>query len=88
MSTQIAIRIPTEDLAALDEAVTDGRFPSRAAAVREALTLLLREDRRRAIEAADRRGYGSLPQEDWVGETGLAAFASLVAAEERNEDPL
>ena len=88
MTQQIAIRIPNEDLMALDEAVTAGRFPSRAAALREALTRLLRDERRREIEEADRRGYGAQPQEDWVGEAGLAAFAALVAAEEQDEEPL
>ena len=88
MSAQIAIRIPDDDLSALDVAVADGRFPSRAAALREALTRLLRDERRHAIEEADRGGYGALPQEEWVGEAGLAAFAALVAAEERDEGPL
>ncbi|HEX6723835.1 MAG TPA: ribbon-helix-helix domain-containing protein [Gaiella sp.] len=88
MSHQIAIRIPDEDLRALDEAVARGRFPNRASAVREALTALLLAERRRAIEEADRRGYGAAPQEEWVGESGLAAFAALVATEERGEEPL
>lgn len=73
---------------ALDDAVARGRFPNRAAAVREALSRLLRDERRRSIEEADRRGYGALPQEEWVGEAGLAAFAALVEAEERHEEPL
>jgi len=88
MSSQIAVRIPDDDLAALDDAVADGRFPNRAAAVREALSRLLRDERRRSIEEADRRGYGAAPQEEWVGEAGLTAFAALVAAEERDEEPL
>ena len=88
MSQQIAIRIPEADIAALDEAVAGGRFPSRAAALREALRLLLREERRREVEEADRRGYGAQPQDEWVGEAGLTAFAALVAAEERDEAPL
>jgi len=52
------------------------------------LALLLREERHREIERADRRGYGAQPQEEWVGEVGLAAFAALVAAEERDDEPL
>jgi Arc/MetJ-type ribon-helix-helix transcriptional regulator len=88
MSEQIAIRIPDADLAALDDAIARGRFPSRAAAVRVALTDLLREQRRRDVEEADRRGYGEAPQEEWVGEVGLTAFAALVDAEERDEEPL
>jgi len=88
MAHQIAVRIPDEDLRALDEAISHGRFPNRASAVREALTRLLQAERRRAIEDADRRGYGDAPQEEWVGETGLAAFAALVTTEERGEEPL
>jgi len=88
MSQQIAIRIPDADLHALDQAIAHGRFPNRATAVREALTRLLRDERRRAVDEADRRGYGAAPQEDWVGEVGLAAFASLVEAEEQGEKPL
>ena len=88
MSQQIAIRIPGDDLAALDEAIARGTFPNRAAAVREALSRLLRSERERAIDEAYRRGYGAEPQEEWVGEVGLAAFAALVEAEERGEEPL
>ncbi len=56
--------------------------------MREALSCLLRAERHREIEEAERRGYGAEPQEEWVGETGLAAFAALVATEERGEEPL
>lgn len=88
MSGQIAIRIPDEDLAALDDIVARGTFPNRAVAVREALTRLLRSEARRSIDESYRRGYGAYPQEEWVGAAGLAAFASLVQAEEAGEDPL
>ncbi len=88
MSRQIAVRIPEADLEALDDAIAHGRFPNRVAAIREGLARLLRDERRRSIEDADRRGYGAAPQEEWVGEIGLAAFASLVAAEEKGEEPL
>lgn len=88
MSIQIAVRIPEEDLSALDEAIARGRFPNRAAAVREGLEQLLREEREREIDEAYRRGYGEQPQEEWVGETGLAAFAAFVASEETRAEPL
>jgi hypothetical protein len=52
------------------------------------LKLLLRAEREREIEEADRRGYGEHPQEEWVGEAGLAAFAALVEAEEKDAEPL
>lgn len=88
MSQQIAIRIPDDDLEALDAAIAHGRFPNRAAAVREALSRLLRDERRASIEEADRRGYGATPQEEWAGQVGLAAFASFVEVEEKDEEPL
>ena len=73
---------------ALDDAVARGRFPNRAAAVRRGLELLLREERGREIEEAYRRGYGEHPQEEWVGKVGLAAMAELIAAEEKDVEPL
>ena len=88
MSQQIAIRLPEEDVSALDEVIARGRFPNRAAALREGLERLLREEREREIEEAYRRGYGAQPQEEWIGEVGLAAFAELIAAEEREAEPL
>jgi Arc/MetJ-type ribon-helix-helix transcriptional regulator len=88
MSQQIAIRLPDDDVSALDEAIARGRFPSRAAALREGLDRLLREEREREIEEAYRRGYGDQPQEEWVGEAGLASFAAFVAAEEKDDEPL
>ena len=88
MSVQIAIRIPNEDVAALDAMIARGAFPTRAAAVREALVRLLQREAQREIDEAYRRGYGIHPQEKWVGDVGLAAFASLVEAEEAGEEPL
>ena len=88
MSEQVAVRLPEVALAALDEAIARGSFPSRAAALREGLDRLLREERERQIEAAYRRGYRAFPQEEWVGEAGLAAFAAFVAAEEADSEPL
>ncbi|PZS33785.1 MAG: hypothetical protein DLM61_04575, partial [Pseudonocardiales bacterium] len=70
MSTQIAVRIPEGDLAALDDAVRAGRFASRAAAVREGLTRLLREERDREIAESYRRAYSKHPEEEWFGKVG------------------
>ena len=88
MSLQIAVRLSDRDTAALDSAVARGRFPSRAAALRRGLDLVLREEREREIEAAYRRGYGEQPQEEWIGEVGLVAMAELIAAEEKGAEPL
>jgi Arc/MetJ-type ribon-helix-helix transcriptional regulator len=88
MTIQIPVRIPDEDLAELDAAIARGSFPNRSAALRAALDLLLREERERAIDDAYRRGYGAHPQEDWIGEAGLALFEALVTAEESGAEPL
>lgn len=72
----------------LDEAVAKGRFANRSEAMREALAMLLKEEREREIEEAYRRGYTEQPQEEWIGELGLALFAAWAEAEERDEDPL
>jgi Arc/MetJ-type ribon-helix-helix transcriptional regulator len=88
MTKQIPLRISERDLSALDSVVASGRFPSRSAALRAGLDLLLREEHRRAIDEAYRRGYERTPQEEWVGDAGLAAFAAFVAAEEDDKEPL
>lgn len=88
MTVQIPVRISDRDAAELDAAVKRGRFATRSDAVRAGIELLLREERERAIDEAYRRGYGMKPQEEWVGEAGLAAFAAFVAAEEAGEEPL
>ncbi len=88
MTIQIPVRIAEEDVSELDAAIARGHYPSRSAALRAALTLLLRAEREREIEESYRRGYGEHPQEEWIGEVGLAAFAALVEAEEKGSDPL
>jgi Arc/MetJ-type ribon-helix-helix transcriptional regulator len=88
MTIQVPVRLTERDAAALDEAVARGRFRSRSDALRLGLQLLLREERERELYEAYRRGYGADPQEEWVGEVGLAAFAALVEAEEKDQEPL
>jgi Arc/MetJ-type ribon-helix-helix transcriptional regulator len=64
------------DLAALDRAIAAGQFAGRSAALREGVAYLLREEREREIVESYRRGYGRYPQEEWIGEYGLAALAA------------
>jgi len=78
MSTQIAVRIPSEDLAQVDVAVAKGRFPNRAAAVRAAVEAFVRAEREREIAEEYRQAYGAKPQEEWIGEVGLTLGAGLV----------
>ena len=68
-------------MAALDRAVAAGSFTSRSDALRAGLARVLREEREREIDEAYRRGYGEHPQEEWIGEFGLAALAAFFEAE-------
>ena len=68
-------------MAALDAVVASGRFANRSDVLRAGLAWVLGEERDREIEAAYRRGYGAQPQEEWVGEVGLAGLEALNRAE-------
>jgi len=83
MSVQIAVRIPERDLKAIDEAVGAGRFASRAAAVREAVSRLLGEEREREIAESYRRGYSEHPEDERMGEAGLALMAEADIAQRK-----
>jgi Arc/MetJ-type ribon-helix-helix transcriptional regulator len=81
MTNQVPVRLTDEDLAAIDRAVASGRFANRSDALRAGVKAILREEREREIEEADRRGYGEHPQEEWIGQVGLAAFEAWHRAE-------
>ncbi len=81
MTVQVPIRLTEEDAAARDSLVSQGRFATRSDALRAGLARLLRDERERAIDEAYRRGYGEHPQEEWVGEVGLAGLAAFDRAE-------
>lgn len=57
--------------------VANGRFANRSEALRAGLAHLVHEERERAIDEAYRRGYGEYPQEDWIGQVGLAGLAAF-----------
>lgn len=84
MTVQVPVRLTEEDVAALDAAVAAGRFESRSDALRAGLARVLREERDREIADAYRRGYGEHPQEEWIGEAGLAALTAFDRAEGGN----
>jgi Arc/MetJ-type ribon-helix-helix transcriptional regulator len=88
MTVQVPVRLTEEDVSRLDAAVASGRYRSRSDALRRGLELVLREERDREIEESYRRGYGKYPQEEWIGEVGLALLAQRVAEEEAGQDPL
>ncbi len=81
MTNQVPVRLTDEDLAAIDRAVSAGRFANRSDALRAGVKAILREEREREIEEAYRRGYGEHPQEEWIGQVGLAAFEAWHRAE-------
>ena len=62
--TQIAVRLDEDDVARLDDMVSEGRFDSRAEAVRAAVRGMLDAERRRAAGEAIAAGYRRVPQSD------------------------
>jgi Arc/MetJ-type ribon-helix-helix transcriptional regulator len=81
MTIQVPVRLTETDVAALDAVIATGRFASRSEALRAGLERVLREARENEIDAAYRRGYGAAPQDEWVGELGLAGLESFSRAE-------
>jgi len=77
MTTQVPVRLTEQDLAVLDSLIEDGRYANRSDVLRAGLARLAREERENAIESAYARGYGEQPQEEWVGEVGLAGLAAF-----------
>ena len=83
MSVQIAVRLADDELERLDAAVARGAFASRAEAVRAGLARVLGEEREAQIEQAYRRAYAATPDDDKVGEVGLALGAQMLADDDR-----
>lgn len=79
--TQIAFQVSNDDLRALDEAVPD-EFPSRAAALRAALSEWLERRRQAAIDRALEEGYADVPEDaEMVRGLTSAATDALAAAD-------
>ena len=81
MTTQVPVRLTDADLAALDAAVARGRFANRSEALRAGLDRILYEERQREIDETYATAYAKHPQEEWVGELGLAGLAAFDKAE-------
>ncbi len=78
MSTQIAVKIPEEILARLDEMVALGLFQNRSAAVRQALETLLVAHKRRAVDRAFRDAFQYNPEtDDEMKETRRLAIEAI-----------
>jgi Arc/MetJ-type ribon-helix-helix transcriptional regulator len=78
MSDQIAVRIPDELAEALEELVSEGRFETKAAAIRSALQSLVDQERRRKVGELIADGYRRIPQdEDELESARRAAIRSI-----------
>ena len=77
MSEQIAVRIPDELAESLADLVAEGRFETRADAVRTALETLVEAERRRRVGALIADGYRAIPQDDEVAAATRAAIRSI-----------
>lgn len=84
MSVQIAVRVPDRDLDALDAAVRDGRFESRASAIREGLARVLADALEHKIADQYRRAYGRHPQDPELGEAAAELMAEALETEEKS----
>jgi Arc/MetJ-type ribon-helix-helix transcriptional regulator len=81
MKTQVSVRLTDSDLAALDSAIAHGRFSNRSEALRAGLNRILYEERQREIDETYAAAYAKHPQEEWLGDFGLAGLAAFDTAE-------
>lgn len=82
MTTQIAVKLDDPVVVRLDDLVAQGRFASRSAAVREALDLILDDDRRQRIDRAFADAFARVPDTDEE-----LATARRLAIESIEEEP-
>lgn len=82
MSTeQIAVRVPTDLLAMLDDLVSDGVFKSRAAAVRAGIEAVTDAERRRLIDRTVIEGYRRQPPTELDDNAALDALRRTIQQE-------
>ena len=78
-STQVSIRLPATDTAAIDELVKAGEYPNRTALVAAAIRRLLDDARERLVAEQYRRAYGDQHEladdEAWVLEAGRQSLS-------------
>lgn len=80
-SEQIAVRLESDLLAALDSLVAQGEFASRAAAVRRGLEIVLRLARERRIDEEIVAGYTRIPPTDWEDTHALVSMIESIDEE-------
>lgn len=78
---QIAVRLPVEQLAALDELVDRGVYESRAAGVRAGVELVVELARRHEADRAIVEGYRRVPPTDAEKAAAVASLRDAIAEE-------
>lgn len=62
MTAQIAVKLPDDVLARVDELVREGSYESRSQVVRRGIDLVLAVERRSEVDRAYQQGYGRFPE--------------------------
>jgi Arc/MetJ-type ribon-helix-helix transcriptional regulator len=78
---QIAVRLPEELLAELDELVAQGVYESRAAAVRAGIEAVAESERRRKTDRAVVAGYRRVPASEAEHESAVASLRDAIREE-------
>lgn len=82
MTSQVAVKLPPEMVAAVDGLVRAGRFDSRSHAIRAGIDLVVRGARADLIDDSFRRGFQACPES-----TGELADARRLATEAIEAEP-
>ncbi|MGH2722699.1 MAG: ribbon-helix-helix domain-containing protein [Actinomycetota bacterium] len=78
---QVAVRVPEDLLARVDELVERGVFESRAAALRAGLEIVTSLEHRRAVDRAIVEGYDRVPPAAVEEAAALASLREAIAGE-------
>jgi Arc/MetJ-type ribon-helix-helix transcriptional regulator len=78
---QIAVRLPAEQLAVLDDLVDRGVYETRAAAVRAGIEVLLELDRRRQDDRSIVEGYRRTPPAEAERAAAIASLRDAIVEE-------
>lgn len=80
-SEQIAVRLPQDLLARLDELVRSGIYESRAAVVRAGVEAIATMERRRALDRSIIEGYAQTPPTPREEAAALESLREAIAEE-------
>ena len=78
---QIAVRLPDELLAGVDDLVRRGVYESRAAAVRAGLEAIIEMEQRRQVDRAVVEGYRRKPTTEAEREAAIASLRDAILEE-------